>query len=1274
MDKFVNLHNHTEYSSLDGFSQIDKIVERVKAINQTSVAITDHGNIDGTYKFYKACKNGGIKPILGIEMYLTKEYGHNSPDYHITLLAKDNKGWQNILKLTQLSYINFYYKPRINFKDLFAYSEGIICLSGCPQGIIAKHLFKKEISIAKQNTENFRFVFGDDFYVEIMNHGLDFQKELNYNLRNIAKEFGIKTVITNDSHYTKKEHAIYQDYLMCDNLKKTIHDEKRLSLQTDEFYIKRRSEIDGTEEEKDTTLEISDKCNVELKFEGFLLPHIKSEESEITKLIGEGIERYKIGDNETYMNRLREEYRIIKDANLIGYFLIVQDYIKFARENNILVGPGRGSVGGSILAYLIGIHNVDPIKHKLLFSRFYNHGRANSLPDIDVDFPEGKIHLVREYIKKKYGKEKIAHIGTNNYLQQKAALKLICRVLGVDFKTANDYSIIVEDEKQVEKLCEESPSFKEIYDKTKEFVGLAVHSSVHAAGMIISPIDLNTIIPLRINKETNTYISNWDMKDIEEIGLVKFDFLSLNTLDVIDDTLKLIGLNINNIPTDDEETFNTINTTNNVGIFQLSSDGISNVANEMKVSSIDDIAVVVALYRPGPINSGLHKKYIHRKSGIEEVQYAHPLLEPILKDTYGIFVYQEQIIQSVMALANFTETEADLLRKAIGKKIPKLMEEQKNKFLTGCRKKEIEEELANNIWKEIQEFAEYSFNRCIDGDEYITKDNNNGSQYTIKEMYELMNSPLSSFKNDKKKYVLSQKYKKYGYGKARNLLDDRIFTDEIEDIYYQGKKSVFKITLENGREITTTINHKFPTPNGIIEVSKLVSKNKRKRKKYEAIDSLYCMGDYEETKKSYALSGQQQNCLNKKYGERKGFPDGEKNPGYIDGSHIKFTHIKRRLSHIKKCQICSKPHQQLEHHHVDGNRNNNTFINIKKLCPSCHKKEEYILGRKKKFSKGISSTLSKIVSIEYVGEKDVYDIEMKNRPHNLLVNGIATCNSHSVEYGYITYYTAYLKTHYPKEFMASLLNNNYNKPEKLHTYLKECKKLGIEVIPPSVRYGNYDFIVNNNKIVFGLKGINGIGEKTAKNLIDKTYRNFEDFCIKARPSSDTIVALTEAGCFDEFGYNRNTILQSVKNITESLKKNKSKTNSKAKSLFDIKPNFNIIKLEELPNEILASKEFYRLNTYLVYNPLENVDLVTPEELEGEIFIEAYITDIREHITKKKETMAYLNIATNLGQKEAVVFPYTYTVYKKAIKKDTFIAIEGVCEENQILCKKIWQKH
>lgn len=991
MDNFCNLHSHSEFSQLDGFSKVSEIPKRVLDVSQSGIAITDHGTLGGGIKFYSECKSHNIKPILGIEAYICEEYTNNSIRHHITLLAKNITGWKNLLRLHKISHLNFYYKPRIDFKDLFAHKDGIIVLSGCPQGILSYHIKNNNIDKSISNLELFHKEFTDDFYIETMNHGLDFEQKINNYLYELAKNYNIKCLVTNDCHYTVKEHALFQDYLMCDQLKSDINDPDRMKMSNDQFYIKKSDEIDCDQLYKDNTMEVFEKCNIELKFKNFILPKIKDEESKIQLLIQEGLKRYKLEDKPEYLDRLKEEFEIIKEANLIGYFLNVYDYVNYARINNILVGPGRGSIGGCLVGYLIGIHDIDPIKHKLLFSRFYNPGRKGSLPDIDTDFPENKIGMLLEYIKNKHGQERIAHIGTYTYLGKKSSLKLLCRVLNVDFNASNAYSSIIEDDKASISLAQKDPVFKDLLEKIPYFNDIATYSSIHAAGIIISPSDLDSLVPLRTNKDDGIYISSWDMEDVEKVGLVKFDFLSLNTLDVIQDTLDAIGIKLSDIPTDDNDTFKTISNTNNTGIFQLSSDGISKIANNMKVQSIDDIAVVVALFRPGPIDSGLHEEYIRRKNGINQVEYLHPLLKEVVSDTYGVFVFQEQVIKAAMVLANFTEVEADNLRKAIGKKLPELMAQQKDRFTKGCLENKIDKNLIEIIWKQIEDSAGYSFNRA-----------------------------------------------------------------------------------------------------------------------------------------------------------------------------------------------------------------------------------------------------------------------------------------HATGYGYITYYTAYLKTHYSVEFMASLLNNNYNKSDKLASYLKECESLSIKVFSPSITNGSNNFTAKDGKIIFGLKGVKGIGEKTAKEIYTNKYSSFEDFCLKFNPSTDVLVSLAEAGTFDEFFYKRKQIIESVPQIVERIKKSKHVIKKKSKSLFENKIDFEIPKTDEYSEVELAQKEYDRLNVYLVHNPLKGVSLATPDSLHGEVYIEGFVVSVREYITKRtRKLMAFINIATNLGQIEALMFPKNYMEKKNIIKPNIYVAVEGTYED-KLLIKKIWK--
>lgn len=1257
----INLHAHSEYSSLDGFSQIDKIVERVKQLGQSAIALTDHGNLNGAYKFYNACKKADIKPILGNEMYICPEYTDVKPN-HITLLAYNNEGWRNLLKLHKISYLHKYYKPRINIKDLEIHSAGLIVLSGCPSGLMSKNIRDNKLQEAIEWMQTLKRIFKDNFYIEIMEHGIPFQKDLNKTLRELSRKYNIPKVFTVDCHYLKREDATFQDYLLCDQLKTNIYDTTRtLKHEVSEFYIKTAEETSAEPDEIMNTIKIADQCNVEIKSQKWLLSQIENSTEIFAQLINEGIEKRGIPRNDIYMSRLREEYKTIIEANLVGYLLTVYDYIHYAKENDILVGPGRGSVGGCLTAYLIGIHDVDPIKHNLLFSRFYNAGRSASLPDIDIDFPEKHVDTIRQYVKNKYGQEKVAHIGTNTYLQPKGAVKLICRVLGIDFKQSNLYSATIEDTAATEALAQSDSVFADIMTKAKNFENLAVYNSIHAAGIIISPIDLETIVPLRVNEDNGLYVTGWDMEDIEGIGLVKFDFLSLGTLDVISDALKLANIKLEDIPTDNQETFDLISKTRNVGIFQLSSEGISKVANEMKVQSIDDIAVVVALYRPGPMASDLHNIYISRKMGTSPIYYDHPLLESVLKETYGLIVFQEQVTQIAMVLAKITEKEADNLRKAIGKKIPELMKEQKELFINGCKTNNIDISVADKLWKEMEVFASYAFNRCIDGDCYINRDNyTHGRRYTIAEMYDLKNNPRKYKKTSQES--ISKKYRRCGYGKAKNLIQERIFTDDIKDIIYQGTRLVYKITLENGKTINVTKNHKFPTSNGIKVVQDLISNS----------DFLFCLGQYELNKTLYNTSkngAPQYRGYGKSYNQE-GFPEGKENPGYVDGNYAELQKRIQELSNVKQCQICNKEHKRLEHHHINKLRYNNSPQNIMKLCPSCHKKEDYKIGRKKKFSKGILSELSKIVSIECIGEKPVYDIEMNNEPHNLLVNDIATCNSHATEYAYITYYTAYLKAHYPVQFMAAILNNSYNKPDKLSTYLLECQKMGIKVIPPSLVRGNYDFRVDQDEIVYGLKGVKGISEKTAQEIYQQKYESFSDFVYKYKPSKDLIIFLAESGALDEFGYKRNQIIQSAGSIIEQIKRDRK--DSKTKSLFGKLKEIYIPVVEESAEVDLATKEYERLGTYLVYNPLRGVTLSTPDLLEGEIFIEGFITKIETRITKKKNTIAIISFMTHLGPIEALLLPQLFLEQKDNIKQNSYVSISGNYED-KLIVHKIWKK-
>lgn len=741
MDNFVHLHVHSDYSALDGACKLDQIIERVGELGQTAIALTDHGNVDGCFKFYKKCKEKSIKPILGCEMYLAPDgidiKNTTSKTYHLTVLCKDYEGWLNLLKMIKISSVDgFYYKPRIDFNILAKHSKGLLVLSGCLNGCIADALSTNKKQLATDYAKTLQNIFGEDFYIEIQNHGMEDQKRVMPMLLALARDLNIKTVATNDSHYIVKDDWEIQEILICEAMKRSWHDraEKRYP---SEFYIKSRVEMEafiGNSTPLDNTLEIANKCDIQFPESHYLLPDTNNALFDSYLRIGKTKYRKLFDSDVRYEERLNKEIEVIKDANLIGYFMTVFDFIRFAKTNGINVGPGRGSAGGCLVAFLLGITTVDPIKHGLMFSRFYNAGRKKSLPDIDIDFSSRNIDKVFKYIEEKYGYDSVCHIGTVNTYAPKGAIKAICRVFQVPFLEANTMTDLIDVKaKSLKDELDNNPNVKEkyhndktaysgrmtfadIYNLAAKIEGMISHKGIHAAGIIISPIKLDEVVPLRKDKNSDLLVSCWAMDDIEAVGLVKYDFLKLDNLDAIGECLVALKKEIRDIPTEGDtkdvrRAFKIIAKTSNIGIFQLSGVEGSRIANRLKPKSIEDIAVAITLNRPGCINSGLHNKYLSRKDGEEEVDYPHDILKPILKDTYGVMIYQEQIIQTVMAMAGFSETEADTIRKAMGKKIKELMASMQVKFIDGCLKNNITQAKANEIWEMIKEFSEYSFNK-----------------------------------------------------------------------------------------------------------------------------------------------------------------------------------------------------------------------------------------------------------------------------------------------------------------------------------------------------------------------------------------------------------------------------------------------------------------------------------------------------------------------------------------------------------------------------------
>lgn len=777
-DSFVHLHLHTQYSLLDGAIRIPDLIARAKELGVPAIAQTDHGNMFGAIDFYTSCKNAGIKPILGSEIYFTPGSRHDrrgpkksktvsSQDemesrhqiHHLILLCKNNTGYQNLCKLLSQAYMEgFYYKPRADLELLREYSEGLICTTACLKGEVGYNFFSDQDERAYQAIEKLVDVFGkEDFYLEVQENGLAEQKIVNQKVVAFAREHGLKMVATNDAHYMTPEDATAQEVLLCVQTGKTFADESRMRMTTQEFYYKSPEEMrhafKDLPEACDNTLEIADKCNVELKWtdekgqQVYHLPDFPVETDETVddyfrRVSQEGLEKRFNGPHFTklvasdnweselkpiYVARLEEEVEMILKMGFPGYFLIVSDFIQWAKDNDVPVGPGRGSGAGSLVAYSLSITNINPIPYNLLFERFINPERI-SMPDFDVDFCQTGRGRVIDYVTQKYGEERVGQIITFGKLQAKAVIRDVSRVFGLPYSEADMLSKLVPEELGIKlekalelepkfhELMESDPKIRQIINISKRLEGLLRHASIHAAGVIITNKPLVEYCPLFKGREGEKVVQ-FDKDFSEKIGLVKFDFLGLKTLTVIDQAVKFIRrdndpkFDIEEIDMEDKNVFDFISRGETIGVFQLESSGMIDLCKRIQPGSVDDVTAINALYRPGPLQSGMVDDFIDIKHGRKEMKFPFNSLEPVLKDTYGVVVYQEQVMNVARIIAGYSLGQADMLRRAMGKKKKEEMDKHREIFRKGAIERGYDEKIAVDLFDLMAKFAEYGFNK-----------------------------------------------------------------------------------------------------------------------------------------------------------------------------------------------------------------------------------------------------------------------------------------------------------------------------------------------------------------------------------------------------------------------------------------------------------------------------------------------------------------------------------------------------------------------------------
>ncbi len=743
-NRFVHLHVHTEYSLLDGAIKIKDLVSRAKEWDMGAVAVTDHGVMFGAIEFYYECMKQGVKPIMGCEVYVDPK-GHTRREgqggnYHLLLLAENEEGYRNLVKLVSIANVEgFYYKPRVDYDLLSKYSKGLIASSACLAGEVPSLILSGRYDEAKEKALLYRDIFGEgNFYLEVMSNGLSEQAVANKHVIELARKVNIPLLATNDAHYLESSDADWHEILLCVQTNSTVNSKNRFQFGSKEFYLRSPVEMwkifgDELSDALHNTVDISERCNVKLEFGQYMLPEYKVPEGEtlesyLALKAQEGLAK-RFGGREIpqeYIKRMEYELGIIKQMGFAGYFLIVQDFINAAKERGIPVGPGRGSAAGSLVAYALRITEIDPIKYNLLFERFLNPERI-SMPDIDTDISDKRRDEVIDYVVEKYGRDKVAQIITFDRMKSRAAVRDVGRALDMPYPDVDKVAKLIPfNVSSIEEALELSHELKASYDGNREvkqlldyashIEGIARHCSQHAAGVVISPEPLVNIVPLKAINGTQI-VTQYPMEPLEKLGLVKMDFLGLRTLSMIEETLKNIAKNgkkvpdLTQLPMDDRATYEMLQRGDTMGVFQLESSGMRQLLKKLCPDSFHDIIAVLALYRPGPLGSGMVDQYIERKHGRSPISYPHPALEEALKETYGIILYQEQVMQIAARLAGYTLGQADILRRAMGKKKVEEMEEQRQVFVKGCLENAVSAEQANEIFDLIQYFAGYGFNK-----------------------------------------------------------------------------------------------------------------------------------------------------------------------------------------------------------------------------------------------------------------------------------------------------------------------------------------------------------------------------------------------------------------------------------------------------------------------------------------------------------------------------------------------------------------------------------
>jgi DNA polymerase-3 subunit alpha len=1112
----------------DSIIKPDDLILRLKEIGQDAIAITDHGTSLGGVRFYKILKENNIKYIHGCEMYICDDVSIKDKDnryYHLIVLCLNETGRLNLNRLMSKSEHpdNFYYKPRIDFSLLSQYSEGLLVSSACMAGEISKYIEEKNYNKAKETALKYKSLFRENYYLEVQSHNDDKQIEINKQIIKLGQDLDIECVVTSDAHYVWEKDKDYQNkYAFNGSYKEDGEAYVDCFIQSEQDVRDRLWYFSNDVIDKliRNTHIIADKCNVRMPLSAPIMPHIntpkefKSNKEWLEKICKDGfvnklnIDCLDEDIQKIYRDRYEYEINSLDRMGFIDYILLVYSYANVAKRRGI----ARGSGGGSLVCYLANITNIDPIEHGLYFERFIDVGALDLLesgqitenelkiPDIDLDFSSESCKEVLNYLYNTYGEENVASIGKFGTNQTKGTIRDMCKVLDIDLTTADkiaksfdnyeieDIDYLVNNKEKIPDSAKDAIAYIETYpvlfDYVRKLNGLPKSFGLHACGKVISTRPLDEFLPSCYDSDGIRYLQG-DMHDVEDVGLVKIDVLGLRTLDQEYNTMEMSNKSIESINPkiqnySDPKVLDIFRKGDTVGIFQFSSYGMRETLKKMDVRGIEDLAIANALYRPGAM--AYIDNFCRRRKGFEEFEYLHPDLEPILKNTYGIIVFQEQLIE-IGRMAGIRNP--DLLRKATGKKDVKLLNKVKPELEEKLKLRGWTDAQFDRLWSDMIEFSKYSFNKCVSGKTKLKRLGQKNSAFhpTIEEMYKIKNN--IEYAKLTGHYDLHKKYKHKGYGNALSMSsDNRVHKNKIVDIYYSGVRETYKIKLISGKEIICTLNHKFPTENGIKQLSEL-----------SVGDRLYIVGEYEICKNKYNLTdGNFESNI-----PHKGQFGFQKRP---NGSSVLFNQTRKdKILGQANCDICNKEYsdrERFELHHKDGNRKNNCLDNYAWCCNSCHKKVEYKLNRNKVFEKGLPTLLDEIYEIIYNGEEDVYDIEMLAPDHNFVtLDGIITSNSHSAAYAIIAFITAKQKAYHPAEFFAGLCNSYIGKSgfvkDDADDIVSDMSKHKVRFVPFNYKNDHRRCSTQNNKLIYAVPLIKDCNEIVAEALYKSSQKNFDTF-------------------------------------------------------------------------------------------------------------------------------------------------------------------------------------